>query len=55
MINASKYPVISGVKEAKVKEEELFMCLPTLYGFDFGSNEWGHLSVELLDGISLIF
>ncbi|RIA96185.1 P-loop containing nucleoside triphosphate hydrolase protein [Glomus cerebriforme] len=34
-----------------VKEEELFMCAPSLYGFSFTTKKWGQLYVEELDEI----
>ena len=52
MINAHQ-ACISGVKEDKVKEEEIFMCVPSLYGFNFISKNWENVNVELLDGIIL--
>lgn len=36
--------------EKSVKEEELFMCVPSLYGFSFTTKKWGQLYVEFLDG-----
>ena len=55
---ASYYPTFSGystpgVKEDKVKEEELFMCAPSLNGFKFVSKDWEDINVEFLDGIIL--
>ncbi|RGB42235.1 P-loop containing nucleoside triphosphate hydrolase protein, partial [Rhizophagus diaphanus] len=38
--------------EKSVKEEELFMCVPSLYGFSFTTKKWGQLYVEFLDEIS---
>jgi|ERR1043165_4798396 hypothetical protein len=52
MINAHQ-ACISGVKEDKVKEEEIFMCVPSLYGFNFISKNWENVNVELLEGIIL--
>ncbi|CAB5373441.1 unnamed protein product [Rhizophagus irregularis] len=37
--------------EKSVKEEELFMCVPSLYGFSFTTKKWGQLYVEFLDEI----
>ena len=33
------------------KEEELFMCAPTLYGFSFAAKKWGQIYVDQLEGI----
>ncbi|RIA83803.1 P-loop containing nucleoside triphosphate hydrolase protein [Glomus cerebriforme] len=35
-----------------VKEEELFMCAPSLYGFSFTTKKWGQLYVDPLDEVS---
>ncbi|GES98941.1 ATPase, AAA domain containing protein [Rhizophagus clarus] len=35
-----------------VKEEELFMCAPTVYGFSFASKKWGQIYVDELNDIT---
>ncbi|RIA85703.1 AAA family ATPase [Glomus cerebriforme] len=34
------------------KEEELFMCAPSLYGFSFITKKWGQLYVDSLDEVT---
>jgi hypothetical protein len=53
MVDFSKCKRLSGVREAKVKEEELFMCINTFYGFNFVLKVWGFIKADLLDGIIL--
>jgi hypothetical protein len=53
MVDFSKRKRLSGVREAKVKEEELFMCFTRFYGFNFVSKVWNFIEAELLDGIIL--
>lgn len=38
-----------------VKEEELFMCAPSVYGFSFASKKWGQIYVDELSGIILFY
>jgi hypothetical protein len=40
-----------GTYENSVKEEELFMCAPSFYGFSYTTKKWGQLYVDNLDGI----
>ncbi|RIA83959.1 hypothetical protein C1645_833013 [Glomus cerebriforme] len=35
-----------------VKEEELFMCAPSVYGFSFASKKWGQIYVNELDDLT---
>lgn len=34
-----------------VKEDELFMCAPSLYGFSFAAKKWGEVNIDDLNGI----
>ncbi|RIA83802.1 P-loop containing nucleoside triphosphate hydrolase protein [Glomus cerebriforme] len=38
--------------QKSVKEEELFMCAPSLYGFCFATKKWGQLFVDPLDELT---
>ncbi|RIA96186.1 P-loop containing nucleoside triphosphate hydrolase protein [Glomus cerebriforme] len=38
--------------EKSVKEEEIFMCAPSLFGFSFTTKKWGQLYVDKLDEIT---
>jgi hypothetical protein len=37
--------------EKSVNEEELFMCVPSLYGFSFTTKKWRQLYIDDLNGI----
>ena len=36
--------------DKSIKEEELFMCAPSLYGFSFTTKKWGQLYIDNLNG-----
>ncbi|RIA96188.1 P-loop containing nucleoside triphosphate hydrolase protein [Glomus cerebriforme] len=38
--------------EKSVKEEEIFMCVPSLFGFSFTTKKWGQLYVDKSDEIT---
>ncbi|RGB42226.1 P-loop containing nucleoside triphosphate hydrolase protein [Rhizophagus diaphanus] len=41
-----------GICENSVKEEELFMCAPSFYGFSYTTKKWGQLYIDNLNEIS---
>ncbi|CAB5186384.1 P-loop containing nucleoside triphosphate hydrolase protein [Rhizophagus irregularis] len=41
-----------GIYENSVKEEELFMCAPSFYGFSYTTKKWGQLYIDNLNEIS---
>jgi hypothetical protein len=43
------------VDRKSVKEEDLFMCAPSVYGFSFASKKWGQIYIDELSGIIYIF
>lgn len=43
------------VDRKSVKEEELFMCAPSVYGFSFASKKWGQIYIDELSGIIYIY
>jgi len=38
------------IASKEMKEDELYMCAPTLFGFSFSAKKWGQFYVEKLDG-----
>ncbi|CAG8706523.1 1360_t:CDS:10 [Rhizophagus irregularis] len=40
------------VDRKSVKEEELFMCAPSVYGFSFASKKWGQIYIDELSDIT---
>ncbi|GBC06445.1 hypothetical protein RclHR1_06830013 [Rhizophagus clarus] len=41
-----------GPYETSVKEKELFMCAPSVYGFSYTSKKWGQLYIDNLNEVS---